>query len=68
MRARRPLDVADFVLIGNATDSFLADLEREALARAERVAPLRGRIRPEQQPWAETVDEIESQRQAGPDR
>ena len=42
---------------------FLADLERETLAEAERHGPIRGRIRPAQRPWSRMLDVLEHERQ-----
>ena len=42
---------------------WLTDLEREALAEAEKLGPIHGRVRSAQRPWSELLDKIEADRQ-----
>jgi hypothetical protein len=49
--------------VARAIGAFLADLECELLAGAERYGPLRGRILPPQRPFSHGLDVVESARQ-----
>jgi hypothetical protein len=48
---------------GYHVDAWLADLLREAIARAEALGPLTGKVRDQQKLWSDLIDKLAAEAQ-----